>query len=166
MFRPGYPISKMAELTGMLESIAKDNSQKDSIALFGFETEQKDAVSIQECKHVYKWKDFTDEVCRSKLKFLLDNLTFDDKEDNKLKIGKNQIYRIMNLIAESDRDGMSLARYAYTLARMQPNNKKLLPVYEGFSSQMYAWMKNKKDRRELNTALNLLVYYLREDKEA
>ena len=87
-------------------------------------------------------------------------------EDNKLKIGKNQIYRIMNLIAESDRDGMSLARYAYTLARMQPNNKKLLPVYEGFSSQMYAWMKNKKDRRELNTALNLLVYYLREDKEA
>lgn len=166
MFRPGYPISKMAELTGMLESIAKDNSQKDSIALFGFETEQKDAVSIQECKHVYKWKDFTDEVCRSKLKFLLDNLTFDDKEDNKLKFGKNQIYRIMNLIAESDRDGMSLARYAYTLARMQPNNKKLLPVYEGFSSQMYAWMKNKKDRRELNTALNLLVYYLREDKEA
>ncbi|MBQ9763064.1 MAG: type III-A CRISPR-associated protein Cas10/Csm1 [Phascolarctobacterium sp.] len=165
MFRPGYPISKMAELTGMLESAAKDMPEKDSIALFGFDTEQKDAMGIQECKHIYKWEDFTNDVCGSKLKFLLDNLSFDDKEANKLKIGKNQLYRLMHLIEECDRDGMSLARYAYTLARMQPSKKDLLPIYERFSSQMYAWMKNKKDRQALNSALNLLVYYLREDKE-
>ena len=96
---------------------------------------------------------------------MLENVSFDGEEANKLKIGKNQIYRLMNLIEECDRDGMSLARYAYTLARMQPSKKDLLPIYERFSSQMYAWMKNKQDRQELNTALNLIVYYLREDKE-
>ena len=165
MFRPGYPISKMAELTGMLENTAKDMPEKDSIALFGFDTEQKDAMSLNGCKHIYKWKDFTNNVCGSKLKFMLENVSFDGEDTNKLEIGKTQIYRLMNLIEECDRDGMSLARYAYTLARMQPSKKDLLPIYERFSSQMYAWMKNKQDRQELNTAFNLIVYYLREDKE-
>lgn len=165
MFSPSYPISKMAELTGMLEAVAKDMPAKDSIALFGFDTELNDALSKQECKHIYSWDAFTKDVCGSKLKFMMDNLRFQDGESNKLKVGKGQLYRLMDLIEECERDGMSLARFAYTLARMQPSDEGLLRIYEKFSTQMYAWMKNKKDRKELNTALNLLVYYLREDKE-
>ena len=38
LFSPSYPISQMAAITGLLESAAKDNTGKDSIALFGFET--------------------------------------------------------------------------------------------------------------------------------
>ena len=38
LFSPSYPISQMATITGLLESVAKDNDGKDSIALFGFET--------------------------------------------------------------------------------------------------------------------------------
>ena len=165
MFSPSYPISKMAEITGMLESAAKEMPEKDSIALFGFETELKDVYSQQECKHVYNWNEFINGVCGRKLNFMMSNLTFSNDGSDKLRIGKGQLYRLMDLIEECERDGMSLARFAYTLARMQPSDKALLPKYKEFSNQMYTWMKNKEDRNELNTALNLLVYYLRDSKE-
>ena len=32
LFSPSYPISQMAAITGLLESAAKDNTGKDSIA--------------------------------------------------------------------------------------------------------------------------------------
>lgn len=169
LFTPSYPISKMAEITGMLESAAKD-SAKDSIALFGFDTEQRDNEEKLQCKHIYHWQDFTDKVCGEKIVFLMKHLGFAD-EQNKLKAGMSLLYRLHGLIedAEKDEDRVNIARFAYTLGRMQPsdkNNIALQQCYEEFSQQLYKWYRSATDRKQLFTALDLLIYYRRESKEA
>lgn len=167
MFTPSYPISKMAEITGMLESAAKDND-KNSIALFGFDTEQYSNEEKLQCKHVYHWQDFTDKVCAEKLAFLIKHLGFANEQD-KLKAGMSMLYRLHSLIEEAEKDQVNIARFAYTLGRMQPGDKKNLVLqqcYEEFSQQMYKWYINVTDRKQLFTAIDLLIYYRRESKEA
>ena len=46
MFTSTYPISKMAEITGMLEEASKKVRNKDSISLFGFETNRPVRSSV------------------------------------------------------------------------------------------------------------------------
>lgn len=167
MFSHGYPISKMAEITGMLESAAKSsNKMKNSIALFGFETEQKNAGSCLCCEHIYDWTTFTDKVCKEKLQFLLQHLNIDTLDNNKLKTGKAMLYRLLNLLEEKD-DNMNLARFAYTLGRMQPEKAsvQLQQCYNEFSQQMYKWFKDADARKQLRTALDLIIYYIRDTKE-
>lgn len=167
MFTPSYPISKMAEITGMLESAAKDND-KNSIALFGFDTEQHGNQEKLQCKHIYHWQDFTDKVCAEKLDFLIKYLGFANEQD-KLKAGMSMLYRLHSLIEEAEKDKVNIARFAYTLGRMQPGDKKNLVLqqcYEEFSQQMYKWYINVTDRKQLFTAIDLLIYYRRESKEA
>lgn len=52
MFSPTYPISKMAEIAGLLVQMSKNRKDKNSIALFGMETNLK-ANGQLECKHIY-----------------------------------------------------------------------------------------------------------------
>lgn len=52
MFSPTYPISKMAEIAGLLVQMSKNRKDKNSIALFGMETNLK-ANGKPECKHIY-----------------------------------------------------------------------------------------------------------------
>lgn len=167
LFSSGYPISKMAEITGMLESAAKNNA-KDSLALFGMETEQQDKDYKLECKHIYHWQDFTAKVCAEKLQFLLNHLTFENAE-NKIKAGISLLYKLLDLIDYKQNDRINIARFAYTLGRMQPagkDNPSLQACYNEFSQQMYQWYIHEEDRKQLFTALNLLIYYRREAKEA
>lgn len=167
LFNPGYPISKMAEITGMLEGAAKDND-KNSIALFGFDTEQHSNEEKLQCKHIYHWQDFTDKVCAEKLAFLIKHLGFANEQD-KLKAGMSMLYRLHSLIEEAEKDKVNIARFAYTLGRMQPGDKKNLVLqqcYEEFSQHMYKWYINVTDRKQLFTAIDLLIYYRRESKEA
>ncbi len=99
LFDAAYPISKMAEITGMLEESAKKMDGKDSIALFGFETEQKITGEELTCKHIYKWSDFIDKVCGEKLGFLMQKLDFSDKEaEKKIKGSTSLIYRHIQLL--------------------------------------------------------------------
>lgn len=166
LFSHSYPISKMAELTGMLESAAKDND-KDSVALFGFGTEQKDNHSKLICQHVYHWQEFTEDVCADKLQFLQQHLNIEGNNTNKLKYSRSLLYRLLDLSEDSDED-MNLVRFAYTLGRMQPDkgaSTEQITCYNEFSARMYKWFKNNKDRKQLRTALDLLIYYLREAKE-
>lgn len=164
LLAPGYPVSKMAELAGALENAAKDNN-KDSIALFGFDTEQKNGESVLSCQHVYHWQDFTQGVCSEKLKFLQQHLDFEQQDKNKLKAGKTMLYKLLSLL-EDDKD-INIARFAYTLGRLQPEKPTAAQqvCYNEFSEQMYKWFINKEDKRQLITALDLLIYYLREAKE-
>lgn len=166
MFSHGYPISKMAELTGALESAAKSTG-KNSIALFGFATEQQDAEQGLACDHVYSWDEFTQGVCAGKLQFLQRHLDLDANDAAKLKTGKSMLYKLLNLLEEKE-DGMNIARFAYTLGRQQPPREAReaqRKCYEEFSQQMYQWFVRPEDRRQLRTALNLIVYYLRDTKE-
>lgn len=172
LFNPSYPISKMAEITGMLEDAAKKMPGKDSIALFGFDTEQKGSDSTLNCQHVFKWQEFIDKVCGEKLNFLLATLDFDEnsKDNAKIAAGTSLLYKLMPLLEENaSGDKINLARFAYTLARLQPkdnfDNKDRIKVYNKFSETMYQWYRNSTDKKELRTALHLLVYYLRAKEE-
>ncbi len=166
MFSPTYPISKMAEIAGLLVQMSKKRKDKNSIALFGMETNLK-ANGQLECKHIYTWADFEMKVCKEKMN-LLARLSFDGDKFNKLSVGKSLIYRLMDLIQLADEDKLNIARFAYVLARMQPKQDKdeqKRKVYEDFVSKMYQWINNNEDKKQLATALNLLVYYLRDKKE-
>lgn len=167
MFSPTYPISKMAEIAGLLVQMSKNRKDKNSIALFGMETNLK-ANGQPECKHIYTWADFEMKVCKEKMNYLLARLSFDGDKFNKLSVGKSLIYRLMDLIQLADEDKLNIARFAYVLARMQPKQDKdeqKRKVYEDFVSKMYQWINNNEDKKQLATALNLLVYYLRDKKE-
>lgn len=167
MFSPTYPISKMAEIVGLLVQMSKSKKDKNSIALFGMETNLK-ANGQLECKHIYTWADFEMKVCKEKMNYLLARLSFDGDKFNKLSVGKSLIYRLMDLIQLADEDKLNIARFAYVLARMQPKQDKdeqKRKVYEDFVSKMYQWINNNEDKKQLATALNLLVYYLRDKKE-
>ena len=167
MFSPTYPISKMAEHAGLLVQMSKSKKDKNSIALFGMETNLK-ANGQLECKHIYTWEDFEMKVCKEKMNYLLARLSFDGDKFNKLSVGKSLIYRLMDLIQLADEDKLNIARFAYVLARMQPKQDKdeqKRKVYEDFVSKMYQWINNNEDKKQLATALNLLVYYLRDKKE-
>lgn len=167
MFNPTYPISKMAEIAGLLVQMSKNRKDKNSIALFGMETNLK-ANGQLECKHIYTWADFEMKVCKEKMNYLLARLSFDGDKFNKLSVGKSLIYRLMDLIQLADEDKLNIARFAYVLARMQPKQDKdeqKRKVYEDFVSKMYQWINNNEDKKQLATALNLLVYYLRDKKE-
>ena len=167
MFSPTYPISKMAEIAGLLVQMSKSKKDKNSIALFGMETNLK-ANGQLECKHIYTWADFEMKVCKEKMNYLLARLSFDGDKFNKLSVGKSLIYRLMDLIQLADEDKLNIARFAYVLARMQPKQDKdeqKRKVYEDFVSKMYQWINNNEDKKQLATALNLLVYYLRDKKE-
>lgn len=167
MFSPTYPISKMAEIAGLLVQMSKNRKDKNSIALFGMETNLKVNGQL-ECKHIYTWVDFEMKVCKEKMNYLLARLSFDGDKFNKLSVGKSLIYRLMDLIQLADEDKLNIARFAYVLARMQPKQDKdeqKRKVYEDFVSKMYQWINNNEDKKQLATALNLLVYYLRDKKE-
>ena len=167
MFSPTYPISKMAEIAGLLVQMSKSKKDKNSIALFGMETNLK-ANGQLECKHIYTWTDFEMMVCKEKMNYLLARLSFDGDKFNKLSVGKSLIYRLMDLIQLADEDKLNIARFSYVLARMQPKQDKdeqKRKVYEDFVSKMYQWINNNEDKKQLATALNLLVYYLRDKKE-
>ena len=76
LFTSTYPISKMAEITGMLEDASKKVKNKDSISLFGFETSVKNNDSKLICKHTYKWNEFIDGVWHDKLVFILGQIDY------------------------------------------------------------------------------------------
>ena len=171
LFSPSYPISQMAMITGLLESVAKDNDGKDSIALFGFETNSNGEERI--CRHVYKWDDLINNVIEDKL-YTLDQLFvmpgINEGQDSKMKLGKGLIYKLMELLQGILNDRalgkhINVARILYLLARLEP--KKNNPTYESyknFVTAIHRWIQSEEDCKALLTACNLIVYYMRDTK--
>ena len=171
LFSPSYPISQMAAVTGLLESVAKDNDGKDSIALFGFETNSNGEERI--CRHVYKWDDLINNVIEDKL-YTLDQLFVipgvNGVQDSKMKLGKGLIYKLMELLQGILNDRavgkhINVARILYLLARLEP--KKNNPTYESyknFVTAIHRWIQSEEDCKALLTACNLIVYYMRDTK--
>ena len=171
LFSPSYPISQMATITGLLESVAKDNDGKDSIALFGFETNSNGEERI--CRHVYKWDDLINNVIEDKL-YTLDQLFvipgINEVQDSKMKLGKGLIYKLIELLQGILNDRalgkhINVARILYLLARLEP--KKNNPTYESyknFVTAIHRWIQSEEDCKALLTACNLIVYYMRDTK--
>ena len=171
LFSPSYPISQMAAITGLLESAAKDNTGKDSIALFGFETNTNGEERI--CRHVYKWNDLIENVIEDKI-FTLNQLFIipgiGDSVSSKLKLGKGLIYKLMDLLQGILHDRVegkhiNTARILYLLARLEPKkNDPAYDAYKDFTTTIHKWIQTEEDCKALLTACNLIVYYMRDKK--
>ena len=173
LFSPSYPISQMATITGLLESVAKDNDGKDSIALFGFETNKNASGEERICRHVYKWDDLIKQVIKDKLDrleklFVIPGVNV--KDDSKLVLGKGLIYKLMYLLQGLLNDRVqgkhiNVARILYLLACLEP--KKDDPKYgsyKKFVTAIHTWIQTEADCKALLTACNLILYYMRDTK--
>lgn len=149
-----FPIAIMAQQTGALEDASKN-------------LENKNAVTLFHEKYCFHWDELIEGVLGEKLSLIREYFqAFDEK-------GMNFLYHMLNLIQNRDKDPINLARYAYLLGRIEPDNRNKKPeetekrraAYEHFSRQMYLWMKDDKDARELEMAIYLYIYMTRKDEE-
>ena len=122
--------------------------------------ENKNAVTLFHEKYCFHWDELIEGVLGEKLSLIREYFqAFDEK-------GMNFLYHMLNLIQNRDKDPINLARYAYLLGRIEPDNRNKKPeetekrrvAYEHFSRQMYLWMKDDKDARELEMAIYLYIY--------
>jgi CRISPR-associated protein Csm1 len=161
LFSSKYPISKMAELTETLEGFAKSNNDntKNSIALFGENRTMKDK-DIKVEQFVFNWQEF-DEILELQ-KYIEDRCYFDEnkKINEKVFFSTALIYRMMTLINTSDE--INLARFAYTLARLESNKESNNRSFEELKQKLYSAYNDKNERKKLLVALNLIVYKNRE----
>lgn len=137
IYTPTYPIYAMAEETGGLEEISKENDGKDSITLF-------------DESGCYHWDEFIDKVMGEKLAALKEYLNVKDER------GKGLLYNILELIrSKNDADRLNIAKFAYLLARLAPEKDKCtsdeIQAYRDFTLKMYSWIQNDDDCRQLIT---------------
>ena len=138
-----YPVSAMAYETGLLEELSKGKDGKNAVTLF-------------EGEHTYHWDCFRDKVIGEKLDLI--NRYF---AINHLERGNSMLYKLLEYIRSLKEDKINLARYAYLLARLKPaqdDEERKEKIYQEFSQNMYRWIKNEDDRKELITAIYLYVY--------
>ena len=169
MFTHDFPITKMAEITGELESVAKDMPKKDSIALFGFDTSNLGQKPT--CHHLYQWDQLIDKVLDGKFKTLQSLLAVSQdgsvSDTSRMPFMRSSMYRIMELLEEIVKENSDIihkARLLYTLSRMEPERatEQQKEAYRKFVATMYDWIQSKESARELLTAIHLLIYSLRE----
>lgn len=162
LFHVGYPIAAMAREAGALEDMAKNLPGKNAIALFGVDSSAtRDTAATAQC---YSWPDFISGVCGEKLAFLREHFAIFAGSSGRLAFGKGLIYRLMELLRG---EGIDLARLAYTIARLEPKGEgpARQAHYTAVRNELYQWSKTARDRRELVTALQLVIYGLRDKGE-
>ena len=173
-FDENYPIFQMAQKTGELEKLAKSYNEneigktaKDAIALFGVEKNDK-------LNHVYKWDDFIGKVLNEKYKYLKSRISLKENEETeKVFVGKSKWYSLMNLIRsqfeekEDEKYRIDIARFAYIIARIKydKQNERQEKNYLDLKKQLFEWIKNEEDAKQLLTAINILIYEYRDRKK-
>lgn len=163
LFDSKCPMAEMARQSGALESAAKSLPEKDGIALFGVpDSESNKNYEVA----VYKWQDFTEKVCGEKLAFCRQYLGYPGNEaPERLTAGKSLLYRMMELLIDT-KGKINLARFAYAIARLESKENSLsYGSYQKVRKQFYQWYKQESDRRQLVTALELIIYSIREKGE-
>lgn len=147
IFEEKFPIKSMAEITGELEEYAKANKYE-----VDGEEKTKNSVCLFNKDNIYSWKDFEEKVLGEKLKLLQDYFTEIDER------GKSFLYRLLNLLRDEESDRLNIARLAYLLARLEPQNKDLKEKHSEFSKRVYRYARNEKDRKELISAIYIFAY--------
>lgn len=152
MFPETYPLYAMAEETGKLEEISKDNTGKNSITLL-------------DKNNCYHWEEFKEKVIDEKLKTIRNYLSGNEEH------GKALLYNILTLIRKDERntdhDRLNIARFAYLIGRLAPTDKddkdyeKKYKKYKNFTGNMYNWANSETDRKQLITAIYLYIYSVR-----
>ncbi len=161
MFTPDFPISQMFIQAELLKKAAKDVPGTGKIALFG---QNADYVSGPEggLMHVYDWGVFEKDVCAGKLGFLLEHLSFGTAAAaGRIKADRDTLYKL-HAVLTSPEGKFNLAHFAYAVALLEPktDNTETAEVYNTLRSRLYAWALDTEGRRQLLTALELLIYSL------
>ena len=143
LFPDKTPVSLMAEETGKLEGVAKDND-KDSISLF-------------EKNYTLKFDQFIDNVYNGKLKSIRYYFNIQDER------GKSFVYRLIELLRNYDR--MNIARLAYYLTRLEDQTSKdKKEEFKEFKDLFFSWYTGSdNERKEAEIALLLYIYEIRKD---
>ena len=137
-----FPIRQAAAVSAELESCAKQQPGKNSVALLD-----------ESGDHAYSWKIFREKVLQEKL-VCLEKFFGDETQER----GNSFLYRLLEFLRQTEKDKINLARYAYLLARMEPRERNKRDSYREFSRNMYRWGLSAEDRRQLITAIYLMVY--------
>ena len=161
MFTPDFPVSQMFIQAQLLKKTAKNVPGTGKIALFG---QNADYVSGPEggLAHVYDWNVFEKKVCGEKLNFLTNNLSFGIAAvPGKIKADRNTLYKLHGVLAAAA-GRFNLAQFAYAVALLEPKseNAAQAEIYNNLRSRLYAWALDTEGRRQLLTALELLIYSL------
>lgn len=167
LFSDAYPVISMASAAGELEDEAKGAVGKDHIALFGSGTEMNRERGYRKAPSC-RWNVFTDVVVGEKVRFLLDHFSLiginseEAGADAKLSGGKSLLYRMLLLLRDKP---FNLARFAYTLARMEPSPKEKAEKrahYDKVRTTWYRWAVDAKEREQFETALQMVIYRMRD----
>lgn len=182
-FHHKYPISKMAEQTGELEELAKENKygkiEKDSIALFGIPNNSN--RKNNKFEYCFNWKEFKNVT--EKINKIFSLCYFDDDSENnasekndnendKIFFSISFMYRIKQLISynekenekEKDNDKINLVRLAYALGRIKSTgSEEYVKNYNKFKNSLYNWIFDENERKYLIIALDLIIYLFRDD---
>ena len=161
-FSDSYPIYLMASQTGELESVAKNYPGKNALALFGLDKTDIDGKKTE--NHTYHWAEFENVV--EKLTYFNDN--FAKEHFNKPDKSISLLYKLIDLLEKELEEGtysINLARLAYLLSRMEnacneKQRKRLESI--NFKETLYTWASSPTERKQLLTAITLLVYLSRD----
>lgn len=104
--------------------------------------------------------------------FLLQHMILNGINDNeapqgRCPAGKSLLYRLLELLVKRP---FNLARFAYTLARLEPTGKTITAEekanYEDIRKNLFQWGRSSgKERLEVETALRLVIYRMREKEK-
>ena len=151
VYKSKYPISAMAKETGALEDHSKQQPGKNAVTLF-------------DENNCYSWEILEKDVIGEKMAALRNYLSENKERGNSL------LYQMMTLIRGINTgERLNVARFAYLLARLCPENDKQNPkkkaVYQEFAENLYSWVQEPEECRKLLTAIQLYVYLTRKGEE-
>lgn len=161
MFTPDFPMSQMFIQAELLKKTAKNVPGTGMIALFG---QEADFVSGPDegLAHVFDWETFEHKVCGEKLSFLTDKLSFGlAAVPGRIKTDRNTLYKLHGVLAASA-GKFNLAEFAYAIALLEPkqDNAEAAEIYAEVCRALYGWALDIEGRRQVLTALELLIYSL------
>ena len=92
------------------------------------------------------------------------------ENQGKDELSTSLLYQLLTLLeaeyAEGDKYSINLARLAYAMARLESRVKEdKKEKYTELKKNVYKWAQNPEDRKDLITAINLLVYIYREKQK-
>lgn len=150
IYDSNYPIYNMALEVGKLEETAKSNEYK-----IDGNIKQKNSVCLFDKELSFSWDEFEFKVLGEKFILIREFMKINDE------IGNSFLYKLIELLRGIEKGKLiNIARLAYVLARHEPNDKDKFKkdMYRSFSSSVYGWSRNTKDRKEFLAAIYIYVY--------
>ncbi|MDR1862019.1 MAG: type III-A CRISPR-associated protein Cas10/Csm1 [Candidatus Ancillula sp.] len=161
LFPKKYPVSQMAKQTGRLEDAAKSHSEEGVDG-----GKEKDSIALFTPEYTFKWNTFSDQVLGQKYRTVKE---FFELTGMSGEYGKAFIYKLLGLLRETQsthvdqHKTISMAHWVYFLMRMEPKSDDKLGEFRKFTNKLYEWIGEANDRKQLQVALELYVYTIRND---